>query len=268
MIGEVIQEVKRKVTPLFLFLWILTTAAIISLATFRSQNYILRDSLEFFTFTINAVLPIVFPILAVLVYTVSFSEEVQNRHLTYTRMRRPIMETLYIKLNANILLTGVFFFLLVFISFLFADYIEPYLDIAQYKPERFGLTKENIAADTYSRYTFTQLLRYGSITYGILYSLWVGMNAALYSVFGFLLVLFMKNRFLAVSLPFIVYLVVSFTLAALGLEKYRPNNAIFPFDRIQSSIWTAFVPFLILASINVCLVIYVKRNISKVESLT
>ncbi|MBY9080501.1 ABC transporter permease [Paenibacillus sp. HN-1] len=268
MIEEVIQEVKRKVTPLFLFLWILTTAAVISLATFRSQNYILRDSLEFFTFTINTVLPIVFPILAVLVYTVSFSEEVQNRHLTYTRMRRPIMETLYIKLNANILLTGVFFFLLVFISFLFAYYIEPSLDIAQYKPERFGLTKENIAADTYSRYTFTQLLRYGSITYGILYSLWVGMNAALYSVFGFLLVLFMKNRFLAVSFPFIVYLVVSFTLAALGLEKYRPNNAIFPFDRIQSSIWTAFVPFLILASINVCLVIYVKRNISKVESLT
>ncbi|WP_438350490.1 ABC transporter permease [Paenibacillus sp. FA6] len=268
MLREVIQEVRCKLTPMFLFLWIFTTVALISVAVYRSQGYQLRDSQDYFTFTLNGVLPITFPIIAVLVYATSFSGEVSNRYLTYTRMRRPIMETLYIKLTANIVLTCLFFFMLIFIPFLFAYYIEPHLGIAKYDPEGFGLTKDNIAADTYTRHTFTQLLQYGTFTYSILYSLWVGMNAALYSAISLVLVLLIRNRFLALTLPFIIYLIGSFTLSAWGIEDYRPNYVIFPFDRVQNPIWTAFVPFLVLTVVLVGLIIYVKRNSSKVDSIT
>jgi hypothetical protein len=268
MLREVIREVRSKLTPMFLFLSILMTIALISFAVYRSQNYMLRDWLDYFTFILDGGLPITFPIIAVLVFVASFSGEVKNRFLTYTRMRRPIMEIVYIKQTANIILTCLFFFILIFISFLFAYYIEPHLGIAQYEPDGYGLTKDNIVADTYTRHTFTQLLRYGTFTYSILYSLWVGINAALYSAISFFLVLLMRNRFLALTLPYIVYLIVSFTLAALGIENYRPNYVIFPFDRLQNPIWTAFVPFLVLAVVLVWLIIYVKRNTSKVDSFT
>ncbi|ETT56618.1 hypothetical protein C162_00328 [Paenibacillus sp. FSL R7-269] len=268
MLGEVIREVRSKLTLKLLFFWIAITAALISFAVYRSHNYQLRDSLEYFSFILNGALPITFPILAVLVYVASFSGEVNHRFLVYTRMRRPIIETIYIKLTANIILTCLFFFSLIFISFLFAYYIEPYLGIADYDPEGFGLTKDNITVDTYTRYTFTQLLEYGTFTYSILYSLWVGINAALYSAISFFLVLIIKNRFLALSLPFIGYIIVIFTLIALDLEIYRLSYVIFPFDRIQSPIWTAFVPFLVLVVILFCLMIYVRRNTSKVDSFS
>ncbi|MBW7453168.1 hypothetical protein ACFOLF_16410 [Paenibacillus sepulcri] len=268
MLREVMREIKSKITPMFLFFSILVTIALISFAVYRSQNYQLRDSLNYFTFILDGGLPITFPIIAILVFVASFSGEVKNRFLTYSRMRRPIMDTVYIKLTANIILTCLFFFILIFVSFLFAYYIEPHLGVAEYDPEGYGLTKDNIKADTYTRHTFTQLLKYGTFTYGILYSLWVGINAAVYSSIGFFLVLIMKNRFLALTLPYIVYLIVSFTLASLGIETYRPNYVIFPFDYLQNPIWTAFVPFFVLTVGLFWLTTYVKRNTSKVDSLT
>lgn len=268
MFREVIREVRSKLTPMFLFLWLLTITVIISFAVYRSYNYQLRDWLDYFTFTIDGVLPITFPIIAVLVFVASFSEEVKNRFLTYTRTRRPIMETVYIKLTANLILTCLFFFMLILIAFLFAYYIEPALGIAKYAPEGYGLTTDTVVADTYTRHTFTQLLRYGTFTYGILYSLWVGINAALYSAVSFFLVLLLKNRFMALTLPYIFYLIMSFTLSALGIENYRPNFVIFPFDRVQNPIWTAFVPFVIITIVLMLIVIYIQRNNTKVASLT
>lgn len=268
MLREVTREIRSKLTLMFLLLSILMTAALLSFAVYRSQNYTLRDWLDYFTFTLDGGLPITFPIVAVLVFVASFSGEVKNRFLTYTRMRRPILETVCIKLTANVILTFSFFFVLIFISFLFAYYVEPHLGIAKYEPEGYGLTKDTIVADTYTRRTFTQLLQYGVFTYSLLYSFWVGINAALYSAIGFYLVLLMRNRFLALTLPYIVYLIVSFTLSALGMETYRLNYVIFPFDHAQNSIWTAFVPFLILVAVLVSLILYVKRNTAKVDSLT
>ncbi|ASA24742.1 hypothetical protein B9T62_30685 [Paenibacillus donghaensis] len=268
MLREVIREVRSKLTPIFLFLWMLTTIALISFAVYRSRAWDFRDSLEYFTFILNGALPITFPIIAVLVYVASFSEEVNNRFLVYTRMRRSIMGTVYIKLTANIILTCLFFFSLTFISFLFAYYIEPHLGIANYDPAGFGLTKDNIAADTYTRYTFTQLLRYGTFTYSILYSLWIAINASLYSAISFFLVLLIRNRFLALSLPYIGYIIAGLTISSMGSYAYRPSYVLFPFDYIQSPIWTAFVPFLVLAVVLVCLMMYVKRNTSKVGNFT
>ncbi|MGG4046290.1 MULTISPECIES: hypothetical protein [Paenibacillus] len=265
---EITREVRSKFTPMFLFLWVLTIIALISFAVYRSKSWDFRDPLEYFTFILNGALPITFPIIAVLIYVASFSGEVKDRFLVYTRIRRPIMETVYMKLAANIILTSLFFFGIIFISYLFAWYIEPHMNIANYDPTGFGLTEENIAEDTYNRYTFSQLIRYGTTTYIILYSLWVSINAALYSSISFFLVLLIRNRFVALSLPYITYIISSLTLASLGWPAYRPSFALFPFDYQQSPIWTAFVPFLVLVFILVCLLFYVKQNASRVGKLT
>ncbi|MFI2859345.1 hypothetical protein ACH6EH_19865 [Paenibacillus sp. JSM ZJ436] len=268
MLSEISKEVKSKFTPMLILLWIAVMSILIGMAVYRSSSYQLRDSLELFTFTIKDILPLLFPILAVIVYVSSFSLEIDNRFLTYTRMRRPIINSLKIKLAANTILSGAFFFLIILGCFVFAYYIEPMFEIAHYDPAGFGLTEDNIAHDTYIRFTFTQVLEYGIWTYAILYSLWIGMNASLYAAIALYLVILVRNRFLALSLPFIIYIISSFTLSALGVETYRPNHVLFPFDRVQSPIWTAFVPFVILLFVLFGLVVYVKRNIAKIGSLT
>lgn len=267
MLRETLHEIRSKLSPVFFLSWLALTAVLISFAVYRSRSYELRDSLDFFTFTLGSILPILFPIVAILVYTVSFSAEIHRRFLTYTRMRRPILETLNIKFWANLVLTFIFFFCLIISLFIFAYYIEPLLGIANLDPAGYGLSTDNIAEDTYARHTFTQFLRSGTLTYGIVYALWVGLNAALYAAIGFVLVLLLRNPFLALSLPFIIYVVGTFTLSALGAEIYRPSYTIFPFDRIQSPIWTALIPFGILSVIVAGSLVYIKRNIFKLGNL-
>lgn len=160
------------------------------------------------------------------------------------------------------ILTGIFFFVLMFAFFIFAYYIEPSLGIAKYKPAKYVSIEES-----YTRYTFTQLVQYSTFAYAIVYSLWIAINAAIYSAIGFFLVLLIRNRFLALSLPFIAYVVSAFVLIAFNLPDYRLNFSIFPFDRVQTPIWVAFVPFLVLLIILVSLMLYVRRNISKVGNL-
>ncbi|PAD74412.1 MULTISPECIES: ABC transporter permease [Paenibacillus] len=268
MLKEILQEIRSKLSPKFFLSWLSLTAVLISFAVYRSRSYELRDSLDFFTFTIGSILPILFPIVSVLVLTISFAADIHHRFLTYTRMRRPIIETLNINFWANLVLTFIFFFCLIISLFIFAYYIEPLLGIANFNPAGYGLTTDNIAEDTYMRHTFTQFLRYGTLTYGIVYALWVGLNAGLFAAIGFVLVLLLRNRYLALSLPFVIYVVGIFTLSALGAEIYRPSYTIFPFDRIQSPIWTALIPFTILSVIVAGSLIYIKRNITKLGNLT
>ncbi|WP_214607641.1 hypothetical protein, partial [Mycobacterium tuberculosis] len=151
MIRKVAGEVNSKLTLKLLFLWLVILIGVISFAVYRSQNFTLRYSLDYFTFTISDVIPVIFPIIAVLIYVVSFSEEIRNRFIVYTRLRRGILETLYIKLVANIILSCLFYFTLIFVVFIFAYYIEPQLGIATYDLEGYGLSPETAKEDASNR---------------------------------------------------------------------------------------------------------------------
>ncbi|MNW44240.1 ABC-2 family transporter protein [compost metagenome] len=264
---QVRSEIKNKIGFKILTLCLLFIMALIAFGMYRSRSYSLRDQLDLFSLILDGTPAITFPILAVLVYAASFSGEVQNRFLVYTRMRRPLQETLRIKMTANVIISFVFFFMLVFIPFLFVFYIEPHLVNTVFKPDLYGLTPETIDADTYKRRTFTQLLKYGTLIYGFVYALWVGLNGALYAAIAFYLVLTIRNVFLALSLPYIAYIISSFTLSALKLEDFRPNHAVFPFDHPQSPLWTALSSFIFLLIVLIALSVHNKKNIGKIERL-
>ncbi|WDM23111.1 hypothetical protein [Paenibacillus polymyxa] len=265
---QVKQEINNRLTLKFIILSFLFIVALIGFGMVRSQSYSLRDKLDLFALVLSGTPDITFPLLAVLVYVAAFSEEVQNRFLVYTRMRRSLKETLHIKLIANIILSFSFFFSLIFITYIFVYYIDPYIVKTVFEPSSYGLTRDTIDADAYSRHTFTQLLQYGSFVYGTVYALWVGLNGALYAAIAFYLVLIIHNRFLALSLPYITYIVASFTLNALNLRDFRPTHTIFPFGYVQSPLWTVCIPFVILLVILAVLAVYVRKNLHKVSSLS
>jgi|GEM_PF-1017848 len=264
---NVIYEKKSRSQIRSFLLCSLFIAALIGFGMYTSGSYTLRDRLDLFGLVINTIPAVSFPILAVLVYVSSFAGEVRNRFLVYTRTRRPILETLRIKQTSNVKLSFLFFFFLAFIPFIYVYYIDPLVGNTVFQPSLYGLTPDSVVEDSYSRNTFTNLLQYGNLTFGIIYSLWVGLNGALYAAISFYLILLIRNSLLALSLPYVLYIVISFTLGILQLDHFRPNQSIFPFDHPQGPLWTASVPFLILLIIAIVLAVYVKRNVDKLDQL-
>ena len=72
---------------------------------FNRNNYEFRNDYDVFTFMFEGLVPVVFVLLAVLVYTGFFSQEIQNRFIVYTRLRLPLKKLLLIKFSTNLLLT-------------------------------------------------------------------------------------------------------------------------------------------------------------------
>ena len=247
---------------------ILLVSAILFSSYFIIRNYELRDWLDLYTLIIENSMLIIFPIVAVVIYVVPFSSEVNHRFLVYTRMRRGIDETIRRRWITNFIQTTLYLFFVMFSIFLITRYVEPSLGIANYNLKGYGLSQENVAEDRYTRETFSQLLRYGDMFYGFFYSLWVAINGALYASIAFFLVLLLKNRFLAFSFPFVLYIVGTFTFYSLELDKYTFIHSIFPFYRVQNSIGYAFIPFLIIVCINILLFILLRRSLKTAGNLT
>ncbi|NGP46216.1 hypothetical protein G4V62_15110 [Bacillaceae bacterium SIJ1] len=234
----------------------------------NKDNYGFRDELGVFTFHLDNILPIVFPLLAVLVYLSKFASELHHRFILYTRARIPIKKMLLIKCSANAIISFSVFFLLVFSSFIFAFYIEPLLQTVQYSdPANYGMTKEEMVQNRNTRHTFTQLLVYGDFVYGLFYSLWVGLHAAIWATIGFFLLLMIERPYVAMAIPYIVYFVQMFLFIEPHLRPFRLSFTMFPFGFTQQPIWTAFVPMVGLLLICGGLFLYVYLNFRRLDQL-
>ena len=215
----------------------------------------------------GGILIVVFPLLATLVYLPSFSEELKNRFIVYSRSRISIGKFLFIKFMANGVLTFIVFFAFTFSMFILSYYFLPSNGLVVLQPEAYGFTESTAIIDSYSRHTFTQLLEYGPLPYILVYSSWVGINAALYASIGFLLLLLINNKYVAMSVPTIIYFVGSFILVKPNLRPFRLADTIFPYMYTQQPIWTVFVPFIILSSLCVILFSIIRKNFHSLDNL-
>lgn len=231
----------------------------------QKDSYALRDELDVFTFMLEDTFTIVFAFITILVYVAHFSNEVKDRFLVYTRTRISIQKLLLIKLTTNILLTFTFFFSLILSCFIFSFYIQPSIGIISYftPDSSIGLQFN----DLYNRYTFSQLLEYGSWVYGISYSIWIAVNASLYAAIGFFSVLLIRNLLFALSLPFLIYIAGSFLCSLLNLTPFGFSESIFPFSYIQQPIWKSFVPCFLLITINLIMCNFTLKKIQVLDSL-
>ncbi|MFC3788706.1 ABC transporter permease [Paenibacillus sp. GCM10012307] len=215
----------------------------------------------------DSFVPIIFVIFAVLVYTATFAQEIHHRFLVYTRLRIPLNKWIRIKFFSNFVITFAVFFIFVFSYFIFAYYIEPRIGFVSYNNDFYQLNNTTQEEYTYTQNTFSQLLAYGNFTYGIFYSLWVGLNAAVYASLAFYLVLVIGIPFLGLSIPFILYLVQSFFMVTIGKVEFQLTQSLIPFNYTQLPIWTAFVPFSFLVLLCVVLAFYLHLKIERMSHL-
>ncbi|ALF10888.1 ABC transporter permease [Parageobacillus thermoglucosidasius] len=251
--NQLLVELKRACTVKNLLMWI---AIIILLPTIRfcmiSEGYQFYKPVEVFQEMVSAIIPLLFPALAIIIYLPSFLQEQRNKFITYTRTRIPLNTYLLSKGLMNAFLTGFVIFLLIFLPFVFIVYLEPNLGIILYTP-----IDENAHIPTV---TFSQLLSYGDLTYGLIYSLWVSINGVVYSTIAFMLLLNLNNPFVALSIPFLFYHIFNFVTGVLDVPMFSPLSTIFPFNIEEQPLWTVLVPFSFLLIVLIGIFVFSMRN--------
>ena len=234
---------------IFIWLVIIILLPLISFYTVM-EGYSFFKPIEVFHQIVGRIIPLFFPIIVIILFLTNFTQEQKNNFITYTRPRIPLNIYILSKGLMNAFLTGAIIFLTIFLSFVFSVYIEPhYLKFIDFSYE----------GNTYS-VTFYQFLPYGDFTYGIAYSLWVSINAILYSTISFLLLLLLRRSFVALSAPFLFYHIFNFVAGVFGVAKFSPVSTIFPFNIQLQPLWTVLVPFTFLLIISLFLYSKVIRN--------
>ncbi|SDT05428.1 hypothetical protein SAMN05444162_2957 [Paenibacillaceae bacterium GAS479] len=264
----IIENIKERCSIGFVTIFALFLASVVAFSVWRAGDYVFRDSLDFYFFILENLISMIFPFIITFIYLSLFSGEIKNRFHVYTRTRVPIETYLKSKFISNALLTFITVFLFMFSCFVIAYYILPALGLIQMNFYDYGLNETTITEDQFTRYTFTQILRYGEITYGLLYSLWVGINAVCYTSIGFMFLLFIRNQFVALSIPVLIYYCGSFILGALFSLPYQFIFSVFPFGYKQISMTILLVPASLLILIFALQYFSFKVNRNRLDQLT
>ncbi|MFB7305265.1 ABC transporter permease [Heyndrickxia sporothermodurans] len=194
---------------------------------------------------------LLFPIFLVALYANSYANEKEENFLLYVKPRTNISKYVLAKGFVNATVTFIVAFLMIFIPFVFVQYIDPALSIIQY---------ETTFYQPVSVGTFEFLAERSVLLYGLVYSLWVAVNGVLYVSVAYLLSICIKNRFVALSVPFLWWFIMNFVTGVLGIESFSPIFSVFPFLIATQPIWTAFIPFAIIILTIVSLCIYIKSK--------
>ncbi len=83
------------------------------------------------------------------------------------------------------------------------------------------------------------LLAYGPIAYSAFYACWLGLGCGALAVLGVALLFAVPNRFLALSLPFLLYIGESVLASLLGQTPAAVMFAFFPFGLDQATLTSA-----------------------------
>lgn len=246
-------------------LLVIGIVSMIAYSLVKENEYSFLNPLEYYSFMVGAFLPILFPIIIIIICDLQFSNEIKNRFLVYERFREGDSDFVVSKLVSNIIIVFTVMFIVIFTPFIFAFYIEPLFNLIIYEPENlYNMTTQE---NQITSFTYSQLMQVHPLFFAVVYSAWVGLNGSLYSVLGFLCLLILENRFVALSIPFLVYQLGSFVIAILGVPTFLLNSTIFPFNIEQHAIWTTFVPFTFIFTICIILSIYIKKNKYELNSL-
>ncbi|MED4170589.1 ABC transporter permease [Priestia megaterium] len=240
LIAQLCLEFKRAMNVKNILTWLFIILILPLIAFFPiSQGYIFFSPIEVFQEILGGFIPLIFPVLAIIIYLPIFRKEQKDNFITYTRPRVSLSSYILSKGIINAVFTGLIIFLMLLFSYVFVQFIEPNsFNMVQYfKPS------EN---NQPSNVTFSQLLKYGDFIYFLAYSIWVTLNAIVYTTISFLLMLIMRRTFIALSVPFLIYHIFNFIAGILGVARFSPLSTIFPFNIEQQSLWTVLVPFALL----------------------
>lgn len=223
-------------------------------------GYSLWDGADYFSLQLSNLVPLLFPFLVVAIYLPRLSDEFANGFTRSVRTRTTIGTYLASRLVAAAILAFLTFAAMVVVVWLVSFVADPLLGLNDYGSAA-PPGQEDPIPPLATRFTFSQLFAYSSAMFGVGYAAWVGINAATYAVLGGLALALVENRFIALSVPAIVYWLGSFVTAVLGWEEFSPSTSVFPFSITQQEIWQPFVQWgILLVAVASAVVVMRKRE--------
>lgn len=207
---------------------------------YKSYQFFLPT--EVFEETLSGAIPMLFPILAVLIFLPIFIAEYKDNYLTYVRTRASLKDYLFAVGFVNVMLTGFVFFLMTIVTFVLIRYVEPFFGLVNYAP----LSEKT--HDVTNAFSF--LVDIHPLLYAVLYAAWIGLNGAVYATLAYLLILSLEQVYLAISLPFFAYHIFNFVAGMMQAPQFSPISTVFPFNITEQPLWTVFVPFTVLIVVN------------------
>ncbi|MGM0836761.1 MAG: ABC transporter permease [Bacillota bacterium] len=177
------------------------------------DKYILIEPIDAFQQIFSQFIPLLFPVICIIIYLPFFSHELKNGFIKYVQPRMSISTYLMSKYIVNVTTTGITIFSMLFLTFIYVQYIDPFIGLIEYTPNFHGENAPEV--------TFSQIIKYGDLVYGVIYSIWVALNAIIYSTVAYLLLLILKSNFIALSAPFLFYHVFNFITGVLGEPKFH-----------------------------------------------
>lgn len=244
-------ELKKALSiKLFIVSMVLILGPLIIVTPIINGSYLFFRPIEVHSELINSsAISLLFPILLVILYANSYVNEKRENFLLYVKPRTNISKYILAKGLVNAIVTFIVAFLMIYIPFVFVQYIDPALGIIQYETSFYQPTSVG---------TFEFLAEKSVHLYGVMYSLWVAINGVLYVSVAYLLSICIKNRFVALSVPFLWWFIMNFVTGVLGIERFSPIFSVFPFSIATQPIWTVLVSFAVIILAIVSLFIYIK----------
>ncbi len=202
-----------------------------------------RDRLELFSLSWSNLMPLLFPLLIGVVFLSRLADEFSNGGTRAVRTRTPLGRFLAVRAARVAAVAFGVFALAVIVSW-FHAFVTPSEQLG-------GLISPPEPGETHSdpseRYRFAGLLNIHPAVFGLFYAAWLGTNAAAYAVLGVAALVWVQNRFVALAVPFIVYLVLTVGPAVVGQESFSSSMAIFPFSLEQVPAWQALPQLFVVA---------------------
>ncbi|MDI3311471.1 MAG: hypothetical protein QJR05_08620 [Thermoanaerobacterium sp.] len=236
----------------FLFSLALILLPLITILPIINGSYVFHRTIDVHEQLLSSSpIPLLFPLLLIPLYAGSYANEKKDNYLQYVMPRTKISDYVVAKGISNALITFIVAYLMIYIPFLFIQYIDPMINYIYY---------ETAFMNPVSIGTFEVIAQESVHLYGVVYSLWVAINGVLYVTIAYLLSICLNNTFVALSIPFLWWFIIHFVTSVLGLEKFSPLYTVFPFAIAAQQFWTIFIPFIVLILFIVSLIFYIKRS--------
>jgi hypothetical protein len=187
-----------------------------------------RDHLDVFNAMMLAPVGLLFPLAAVLLTCLGLYHELVARYVANTRTR--IAATIYVGRHMLRIAAAalVVFFLYSFVPFLVSFYVWPAWGDPAVDPMGYEMTANQAVTNSFDRTTYSFLLQYGAIVFGLVYSAWVALAAAAYAVLGACFLLTIPNRIAALALPYIFYIAGTVAASLAGFPHLGLLYSVFP----------------------------------------
>lgn len=223
-----------------------------------------RDHYDLYTDIMLGPIGLIVPLIVTILFCSTTYAELSARFVSQTRTRESIRPRVTRRMTSRALGAGALFFTYAWVPFVLAFAVWPMLGDPAIDPAGYGLTPAEAAADSLVRDSYSGILQFGDVAFGIAYSLLVGLAAAAFAVLGESFLLIVPHRILAMALPFLIYVGSTVAAAVLGVPYAGLLYSLFPgglaaIDPLIAATPT-FVLFAVVAALAVWVVVRAPRN--------